>query len=113
MDRKESLARGQAAMKRLSTTDPAAAVMMAAVMFGGSCVRGLVYLCLGYGLVSLFEVSAWWGIPLAVLSSLTLGRLWAWWRREAQVLAIEEAADGAERQASSEPSVVPLNRPPR
>ena len=61
--------------------------------------RWATYLCTGFGLTALFDLSAWFGLPIAFGASQTLGRAWAWWHRDAWVRMVEEAANEAEDAA--------------
>lgn len=101
MRRTEAGLRFAAAQKRLADAEPAAWVVVVAPLLLHAAFRYAVYLCVGFGAASVLDVSAWWGLPGALVASQTIGRLWSWWRRDAVVKAIEEAADKAEAAKES------------
>ena len=89
MTRTEATRRQAVAM---GAADPMAALGYVAVLMFAFAFRCAVHLCIGFGTASLLSVSAWWGLPVALLSGQTLGRLREWWRRDAEVEAIETMA---------------------
>lgn len=102
MTRSDAAARCKVAIQRIHKANPAMALLVVGVWFAAWAARGTLWTCIGFGAASLAGISAWWGIPIAVLIGQTLGRAWAWWRREGRVRDIEAAADDAERQARGE-----------
>ncbi len=99
MNATESKARYAAASKRILDVSPETMIGLSVALFGAMFFRAAVHLCIGFGTASLVHISAWWGLPVALLSAQTIGRAWLWWRREAVILAIEKAADDAEKRA--------------
>lgn len=95
MTRAEAHRRGAVAMKRYTEADLTAALLYAAATLFGAAFRAIVHLCIGFGIAAVAGQSAWWGLPAALLSSTTLGRLWEYGRRTSIVLALEAAADAA------------------
>lgn len=101
MNRLEAANRNAAAIKRLQVADPAGLLLHTGVVIVGAFTRALVYLCIGFGSATLAGVSAWWGIPFAIVAAQTLGRVWGWWRRDALIAYIEQLADDAEKRVGS------------
>lgn len=97
MNRTESTTRMGAAMARFAAANPAGAVVYTLATFAGATFRAVAHLCVGFGLASVAGQSAWWGIPGALLSGVTIGRVYAWAARGSRVRAIEAAADDAEK----------------
>lgn len=100
MNRAEATARSAAAVKRITAASPGGMAVVVAIGVGAWAVRFCIHLCIGFGTASVADVSAWWGLPFALVSAQTLGRLWAWARRGKRVRDLEEAADVAEREAA-------------
>lgn len=96
MNRAEGFARYQVAMKRLAELDPAASTVAVGMQLAAWLTRAAVHVCIGFGGASLAHVSAWWGVPMAILSAQTIGRLWGWARRGAQVRRLEAMVAQAE-----------------
>lgn len=99
MTKTEATARYTAASARISAVSPKTMVVISVGVLAASAFRAIVHLCIGFGAASLAHVSAWWGLPVALLSAQTIGRLWKWLRRDAFVLGMEKAADDVEKRA--------------
>lgn len=95
----EASNRTAAAMKRITEANPAALAFVLGIRFLAWSFRLIVYICIGFGTASVAHLSAWWGVPFALVSAQTLGRAYVWWRRDANVRAYEATADEAEKQA--------------
>jgi len=100
MNRATATLRTAAAIQRLGVS-PVAVVVYSAVSVGAWIVRFIVHVCIGFGLASLASISAWWGVPFALVSGQTLGRVWEWARRDARVRALEAMAEQAEKDAAA------------
>lgn len=96
MTRAEAFLRYQVAMKRLADLDPTASTVTVGMQLATWATRAVVHLCIGFGGASLAHLSAWWGVPMAVLSAQTLGRLWVRAWRDAEVRRLEAVVAQAE-----------------
>jgi hypothetical protein len=99
MNRTEATNRTSAAMVRFTAANPAGSVVYLLAAFVGMLLRAVAHLCVGFGLASVTGQSAWWGLPGALLSGVTLGWLYALAVRGSRVREIEFAADDAENRA--------------
>ena len=63
----------------------------------------ILHLCIGFGAAALAGQSAWWGLPLAFLSSQSIGRIVAVASRASNVRALEAMADEVEKQKGGRP----------
>lgn len=100
MTRLEATIRTAAAYERISNGPTAFALAFYAALFASFAVRVVLHVCIGFGAVATAGLSAWWGLPATLVSVVTLGNAWAWWRRDRRVKVAEEAAELAEKQAS-------------
>ena len=98
----EAKARGQAATERIRKADPVTFVLCMLFIFAWSCGRAIVHLCIAFGSVSMSGISLWWGIPLALVSAQTLGRVWSMIRRGTRVKGLENLATVVEANAAKE-----------
>lgn len=99
MNAAEYQARYLAAVKRISV-DPTHTALFLLASFAGMCVRTIAHICVGFGAASLAGASAWWGLPLALVSVQTVGRVWLWARRGARVEGAEALADVVEKRGA-------------
>lgn len=97
----EAATRHDAALQRLVVASPVSVLVYTAGRIALSFLRAIVHLCVGFGVASAASIPAWWGIPAALMSALTLGKAWSWWHRDARVLRLEAMADEVERQAAA------------
>jgi len=101
MNRATATLRTTAAIQRLGAASPVGILAYTAVHIAAETARCAAHICIGFGLASLADISAWWGLPFALASGQTLGRVWAWWRRDSQVVTLEAMADQAEKDAAT------------
>lgn len=100
MKRAEAQARILAATTRISSANwfAGGAVFMLGV--ASAVLEWLIHLGLALGLTAQLGISAWFGLPLALVSDQTLGRFWFWLRSAHRVEALEAMAAKLESAAA-------------
>lgn len=97
MTKKEAAERWRAANARIQATEQTTQIAeLLLTVFGGLAIRGLIWVCIGFGVCSVFGLSAWLGLPAAYAASVIIGTPYAWLRRDGRVRALEALADSAE-----------------
>ena len=99
MNAEEARTRIAAAMARYHNHDPVSAGVVGLTLIAATVWRGVVYLCVGFGVCSLAGWSRWWGLPLAIVVGNTAGWAWKCARRRSNVETLERLAEAAEAKA--------------
>ena len=88
-------------MSRIRVADPTSASMITVLLLSFMGLRGFVYLCTAGAIAVTVGVTPLWAVPGSVVLAQTVGRVWAWGRRNRAVAMMEKAADDAEALVAS------------
>lgn len=84
---------------RYAKADPYGMVIFSAILVLHTMFRGVLYICVGFG-VSEATGYGWWIVPIvAVALAMTVGRAWRAWRAPKVAETLKQLADKAEQAA--------------
>lgn len=97
MTNTEASTRIAAAVTRLGKVYPFGPTVYLAVWFAKICIQWALTILAAFAVCRTLGISLLWGLPLGVVASYAVGFVWDRVTRTRRVLAIEAAADAAEK----------------
>ncbi|MDI7269336.1 MAG: DUF308 domain-containing protein [Myxococcota bacterium] len=97
MTREDYDRRSEALVAEWTELNPAATTAWLGLSFAAFVVRGILHLCVGFGLLESLDWSRWWAPIVALLSAQSIGRFWERSRRGVRLHSLAMAVERARK----------------